>query len=199
MDGRPAGSSSGPAASAAAPERGHGRSVGADETSTAPTGPTVSARGEATSMWVTAGTVEDSTVGGPGGISSRSAVGTPECSADGVSTIRPTGSVGCRPCFAIRARTVLRVIPRIAAVREMFHPVRPSTSLRRWRSQAARSPGGTSVDRRLRGRLEGQVGGRDHRGRAHDHGPLDDAIELAHVARPVIGPHRGLRLRAQRS
>jgi len=146
MDGRPAGSSSGPAASAAAPERGHGRSVGADETSTAPTGPTVSARGEATSMWVTAGTVEDSTVGGPGGISSRSAVGTPECSADGVSTIRPTGSVGCRPCFAIRARTVLRVIPRIAAVREMFHPVRPSTSLRRWRSQAATSPAGTSAD-----------------------------------------------------
>jgi hypothetical protein len=38
----------------------------------------------------------------------------------------------------ILARTVLRVIPRMSAVREMFHPVSASTSLRRRRSSSVR-------------------------------------------------------------
>src|SRR5262249_38271602 len=82
----------------------------------------------------------DSALAEPGA-SSGSAVVVSGASADGLSSVRRTDPLDCKSYFVILARTVLRVIPRIAAVREMFQPVWVNTSLRRCRSHAAKSPG----------------------------------------------------------
>jgi len=64
-------------------------------------------------------------------------------SRDSGDELSPSRSAipGRKPYFAIHARTVLRVMSSTAAVREMFHPVWASASIRRSRSDPAASLG----------------------------------------------------------
>jgi hypothetical protein len=86
------------------------------------------------------GSISGSPGGGSGSHTSTSAAIKSSDSGDELSPSRSVAP-GRKPYFAIHARTVLRVMSSIAAVREMFHPVWASASIRRSRSDPAASPG----------------------------------------------------------